>query len=545
MAYLKPESPLIRCNVSYCAHQNPNAQGASSRLGLEKVPDEFLPLLSQPAYSFSHFTKQGRFGVSLGRLLDGVQTIAILCNQWGDTGKGKFSDYFASQWADVIARGTGGNNAGHTVVNDGKEKVFRSLPAGIAYDHLGKINVLGNGMVLDLQVLSEELDELQKEGMSYNNLLISEDAHVVMPYHISRDKAWNQTQKDGGIGSTGNGIGPCYADKIARRGVRIGDLFDKDLLANKIKRASAFYPEHKLDLEEVLSRILPLAEKIRPLVKDTVVHMQGFLKRGKKILLEGAQGLLLSIEHGTYPYVTSSDSSLNGTAAGVGLSAKVVDLPLGTIKFPFMTRVGGGPFPTELGSTTAEEYCGGEGITKLFELKKYRIPYVKRDGGIHYDCHHRTILNLMNSKDPFEQGVGIRLAASEYGAVTGRPRRIGWTDAVAARYAIEANATFNIILTKTDAVAGAEHFRVCYGYKQGPSTLTTFRRAPQFLRSVRPSYSQYEGYGDINSLRDEANLPQSLRGAIGDFEKFTGSSVAIVSVGPQPDQTIVTGEAGR
>jgi adenylosuccinate synthase len=327
--------------------------------------------------------------------------------------------------------------------------------------------------------------------------------------------------------------------------VRVGDLFDKDLLANKIKRASTFYPDYNLGLEEILSHILPLAETIRPLVRDTVVHMQGFLKKGKKILLEGAQGLLLSIEHGTYPYVTSSDSSLNGTAAGVGLSAKAVDLPLGTIKFPFMTRVGGGPFPTELGSTTAEEYCREKGITKLFELKKYRIPYEKRAGGIHYDCHHPEILNLMNSKDPFEQGVGIRLAASEYGAVTGRPRRIGWTDAVAAKYAIEANATVKIILTKTDAVAGAEHFRVCYGYQQGSSTLTTFRRDPDFLRGVRPTYSEYEGYGDISSLRDEATLPQSLRDAIEDFEKFTGSSVAIVSVGPEPNQTIVTGEAER
>lgn len=479
--------------------------------------------------------------MTIDGLLQGVQTIAVVCNQWGDTGKGKFSDYFASQWADVIARGTGGNNAGHTVVRDGKARVFQSLPAGIAYDDLGKINILGNGMVLDLRLLSEELHDLEKDRMSFRNLMISKDAHVIMPYHIARDKAHHQSQKDGGIGSTGKGIGPCYADKIARRGIRVGDLFDQDTLATKIKSAMALYPEQHLDVDEMMCQMAALAVEIKSLVKDTVVEMHEFMKQGKRILLEGAQGLLLSIEHGTYPYVTSSDSSLNGTASGVGLSARAIDLPLGIFKFPFMTRVGGGPFPTELGATLSEEHCADAAVTKASELKKLGIPHVSKNGHIHYDAHHPEIRRLMNSQEPFEQGVGIRLAAAEYGAVTGRPRRIGWADAVAAKYAVKLNSTSKIILTKTDAMAGADSFQICYGYRKDSTTVSTFDRNPAALQAIRPSYKKYKGYQDIGSVRDDQQLPTSLRRAIADFERFTESSAVMVSVGPEPDQTIVMG----
>jgi adenylosuccinate synthase len=483
--------------------------------------------------------------VTLDKLLQGVQVIAIICNQWGDTGKGKFSDYFASQWADVIARGTGGNNAGHTVVKEGKTKVFQSLPAGIAYDHLGKINILGNGMVLDLDMLSGELHDLEKDGISFQNLMISKDAHVIMPYHIARDKVQNQSQENGGIGSTGKGIGPCYTDKIARRGIQVSDLFDTDILASKIRLATTFYPEQRLDVDEMMCQMAPLAAEIKPLVRDTVAEIQEFVSQGKKVLLEGAQGLLLSIEHGTYPYVTSSDPSLNGTASGVGLSARAIDLPLGIFKFPFMTRVGGGPFPTELGSTLSEEHCGDAAVTKAVELKKYRIPHVRKNGHIHYDAQHPRIRQLMNSADPFEQGVGIRLAAAEYGAVTGRPRRIGWTDAVAAKYAIKLNSTSKILLTKTDAIAGADSFQICYGYRQGSMARSTFDKDPALLRAVLPAYKQYHGYQDITAVRDDGQLPPSLRQAIGDFERFTESSAVMVSVGPEADQTIVRDRPGR
>src|SRR3989344_5316304 len=297
--------------------------------------------------------------MGLDKLLKDVKTVAIVCNQWGDTGKGKFSDYFASHWADVTARGTGGNNAGHTVVVNGNEKIFHLIPAGILNDSRGQVTILGNGMVIDLLVLSHEIEELEAERLTYNHLMISKDANVIMTYHIEIDRAKNQSQKHGGIGSTGRGIGPCYTDKIGRRGIFIEELFDRDKLSRKINAVKKKYSGQKLKInkDEIIESLMPLAERIKPFVTDTISEMHRFMREGKKILLEGAQGLLLSIEHGTYPYVTSSDCSLDGTASGVGLSAKTIDLPLGIVKFPFMTRVGAGPFPTELGGRESELYC--------------------------------------------------------------------------------------------------------------------------------------------------------------------------------------------
>ncbi|MCH7850233.1 MAG: adenylosuccinate synthetase [Nanoarchaeota archaeon] len=476
--------------------------------------------------------------MTLDNLLKGVQTVAVICNQWGDTGKGKFSDYFASQWADVTARGTGGNNAGHTVVVNGIKKVFHLIPAGITNDSLGKITILGNGMVIDLEVLSSELDELDSDGVSYNNLMLSGDANVIMPYHVNRDRAKHQSQKNGGIGSTGRGIGPSYSDKIARRGIMVRDLFDEDNLANKIRKASELYPEQNINVEEVIERLRPYAERVHPFVRDTVAEMHRFMGEGKKILLEGAQGLLLSIEHGTYPYVTSSDCSLNGTAGGVGLSAKDIDLPLGIVKFPFMTRVGAGPFPTELGGNMSESYCAEEGHTRLDELQEHGIPHTSSNGKIEYNWRDPRIIEMINSEDFFTQGIGIRLAASEYGATTGRPRRVGWTDAVAAKYASRINGGL-MILTKPDSLSGLNEFKICYGYERGSEVSETFSRDGELLRSASPVYKSYQGYGDIGDIRSHGNLPRSLKEAIYDFEKFTSGKVAVVSVGPDREETIV------
>ncbi|MEK6934859.1 MAG: adenylosuccinate synthetase [Nanoarchaeota archaeon] len=474
--------------------------------------------------------------MSLTKLLDGVNVLAIVCNQWGDTGKGKFSDYFASQWADVVARGTGGNNAGHTVVVNGKKRIFHLLPSGIIHDSRGVINILGNGMVIDLEVLVRELDELDNEKLTYNGLRISSDAHVIMPYHIERDKAKDQSQKTG-VGSTGRGIGPCYADKIARRGIRVSDLFDVGSLGRGISKAAEFYPEIGLDIDHVIEQLESYAERIKPFVRDTVDDLHGFMRRGRKVLLEGAQGLLLSIEHGTYPYVTSSDCSLNGTASGVGLSAKAVDLSLGMVKFPFMTRVGAGPFPTELGGRNSELYCAEEN-TKLDELIRYGIHHNVLEGEVRYDSTDREIVEMMNSDDPFIQGIGIRLAAGEYGATTSRPRRIGWTDTVAAKYAIGINGPV-MVLTKADAIAGANSFKVGVDYSDGLNRVVSFSRDAKFLRRVLPSYITYEGYGGISDIKNFDNLPSSLRNAISQLETQTGGHVAVVSVGPDREQTIV------
>ena len=476
--------------------------------------------------------------MGLDDLLKGVQTVAVICNQWGDTGKGKFSDYFASQWADVTARGTGGNNAGHTVVVNEKEKIFHLIPAGISNDSNGQFTILGNGMVIDLPVLSHELDELDSEGITYNNLLISKDASVIMPYHVNRDKAKHQSQKGGGIGSTGRGIGPSYTDKVARRGVIIEDLFDRDRLARKIEKVREVYSEQAINANEIIDLLMPFAERIKHFVRDTVSEMHRFMREGKKVLLEGAQGLLLSIEHGTYPYVTSSDCSLNGTASGVGLSAKMIDLPLGIIKFPFMTRVGAGPFPTELGGKNSESYCAEDAHTKAEELKHYGIPHQITDRRIRYDRNDPKIVDMINSGDEFVQGVGIRLTAGEYGATTGRPRRTGWTDGVVAKYAVGINGPL-LVLTKPDSLSGAKEFKLAYGYRTGDQVVDTFSRSDGFLEGVTPEYKTYQGYGDINRVRSYDKLPSSLKQAVDDFESFTGGRVAVVSVGADREETII------
>lgn len=476
--------------------------------------------------------------MSLNNLLKGVQIVSVICNQWGDTGKGKFSDYFASQWADVTARGTGGNNAGHTVVVNGQKKIFHLIPAGISNDSDGKFTILGNGMVIDLKVLSSELDELDKEEISYNNLLVSKDAGVIMPYHVNVDIAKNQSQKKGGIGSTGRGIGPCYTDKVARRGIIIEDLLDKDSLSRKINKAKETYQDQEINVDNIMDSLDPFISRIKPFIRDTVSEMHGFVRDGKKILLEGAQGLLLSIEHGTYPYVTSSDCSLNGTASGVGLSAKMIDLPLGIIKFPFMTRVGAGPFPTEFGGRNSEDYCAEDEHTNKDELEYYGIPHQVVDCRVIYNQKDPRIIDMINSEDEFIQGVGIRLTAFEYGATTGRPRRTGWTDMVAAKYAVGINGPL-LILTKLDSLSGINEFKLAHSYGSDNDIVNTFSRSEGVLRRTNPEYKSYKGYGDISGVRDYNKLPPSLRNGIEDLESFTRGRVVAVSVGADREETII------
>ncbi len=461
--------------------------------------------------------------MALQDLLKDVQILAVVCNQYGDTGKGKFSDFFASQWADIIARGTGGNNAGHTVVINGKNRVFHLLPAGITYDQEGKINILGNGMVINPFVLVEEMNALREEGISFHNLMISRDAQVIMPYHIAQDIERNRSQQGGGIGSTGRGIGPAYTDKVARHGIMMRDLLNRDALVRKIKRVKKFCPEQQIDIDKIVEDLVEPTNILNPFIRDTVSFMHNAIRQGKRVCLEGAQGLLLSIEHGATPYVTSSDCSINGTASGVGISAKAIDLALGVIKFPFMTRVGGGPFPTELGGTRSEDYCSqDEGNRKNDET-------LRHPGGIR---------NLLNSPDDFIRGVGIRLAAGEYGATTSRPRRIGWTDAVAARYAVGINGPMQLILTKVDSLEGLGEFKLCFDYKIDGHSCSV-KNDVDYLRRVVPEYNAYQGYGNIRGETDFGRLPSSPKQSIDKFERFVGAKVAIVSTGPEMKETIV------
>jgi adenylosuccinate synthase len=421
-------------------------------------------------------------------------------------------------------------------------------------------------MAIDPKALCSEMQDLEKAGVTFNNLKISKHGNVIMEYHVVRDGG-DTSQKDGGIGTTGRGVGPCYADAAARRGIKINDLLDKDLLAKKIKKAAQFYPEQKIDIDKIVAELQPYIERIKPYVRDTTAEMHRFVREGKRIQLEGAQGLLLSLEHGTYPYVTSCDCSLNGTASGVGLSAKLVDITLGLVKYPFMTRVGAGPFPTELGGELSEQYCAaGLEHDIFYEVKEFlgmdidlaRIRLLQKEKSaqareelIDYKkqaynyirSHREDIVRLIDSPDHLTQGIGIRLAAFEFGATTGRQRRTGWTDAVAAKYAVGINGPL-FVLTKPDSVFGCNEFSINYGYSISDKLFNTFDKDCAFLRMVQPVLKSYPGYDGLADVKDYAELERaapSLMRSIADFEKFTGGRVVMISNGAEREQTIIRG----
>jgi len=474
------------------------------------------------------------------QLLDGKQIVATVCLQFGDTGKGKFSDLLALYWADVTARGTGGANAGHTVVINRVEYIFHLLPVGILYDDLGKVTILGKGMVPNPFALVEELEYLDSLGKSYNNLRISGDAALLLPYHIEADGK-NKNQKTGGIGTTGRGIGPCYEDKVGRRAIFVRDLLQRDILVRKLQKLNEDFPDRNIDVDDLVSRLDSVAQRLNQFITNTDDVLLEAIRQGKKIGLEGAQGTLLSIEHGISPYVTSSDCSVNGLASGVGLSAGAIDLTLGMIKFPIMTRVGGGPFVTELGGRRSEEYCADENDRKKQELERFNISYTLDRDKIHYDHSDPKILALLNSKIPFEQGVGARLAADEFGATTGRKRRTGWVDAVAARYAaLHNNVNLRLVLGKLDAWSGIQEFNICYGYRKPSGEITDkFSRDPDVMYQMEPVLKPYQGYcGDLIDVHRGLDLPIGLYKGIEEFQNFVGVPVAMLSIGRQQSDVV-------
>lgn len=478
--------------------------------------------------------------MSLIKLVNGKQVVAVLCNQFGDSGKGKICDALAD-WADVNVRGGGGANAGHTVVVNGVERIYHSIPSGITYDGYGKATILGRGMVLDPFGLVLEIDDILRRGGSVNNLMVSGDAHVVLPYHKEIDRAINQSSCDGGIGSTGKGIGPCYTDKAERTGVRMGEFLDGASFSRKLKELSRRHPERNINIRELVESTREVASKLSFFVRDTDHALASFLDEGKRVLLEGAQGFLLSVEYGTYPYVTSSDPSINGLASGAGISARDVDLCLGVVKFPFMTRVGGGPFPTELGGRKSEDHCGSREFRNGLEaeLDLLKISYSRDEKGrIKYNPFDPAITAMINSDDDFYRGVGIRLAAREYGATTGRPRRVGWTDAVSLRRAVKINGP-NIILTKPDCLAGADRFEICFGYSTGMCSVGEFRGDENYLRSVKPVSREYEGYQSIGDVKSYREFPNSLRMAVEDMERVSKANVLAISIAAERDAIIV------
>lgn len=491
------------------------------------------------------------------RLLDGVSTLAIVCTQWGDTGKGKFTDFFA-EWADIIARGTGGANAGHTIKLGSKTYVFHLVPSGILRDGDGKTNIIGNGVAFDPGIFSEELAVLEQEGVSFEHLKIAQNARLVLPQHILLDRL-RESSADGRIGTTGRGIGPTYVDHYARVGLAVNDLLNIDSFARKLQRnlaekrrilkdadpevirrimhhehleSGAFWSASEfLNADAIVDRYRKYGSALRSFIWDTDRYLWDAIGK-KRVLLEGAQGNLLSVDHGTYPYVTSSDCSVQGLARGVGIRDRDVDLTLGIVKAFYMTRVGEGPFPTELGGEQSSRWCNDPNTTEAVEREKYPRATV-------------------NSEDPFHQGVGIRRAGFEYGATTKRPRRVGWLDLPLLRYS-KRHTGRDVILTKLDVLDQCEQIKICTAYRyEGPpyaigervlasgDVLDTAVPNYEVLQHCTPQYETFPGWEEnTTGAKSFSELPEKLRVLVWDVACDAGLRIAMLSVGPDRDQTI-------
>lgn len=412
--------------------------------------------------------------------------------QWGDEGKGKIVDLL-SENVDIVARYQGGPNAGHTVVIGDKEYVFHMLPAGILHENV--TCVIGNGAVIDPAALMEEIRQITDLGISITGrLLISHNAHLIMPYHKLLDKLWEQGENR--IGTTGRGIGPAYIDKFMRTGIKIVDLLDREALCSKLRRnideknllLQKVYASEELDVEKITQEYQEFDEKIDEYVADTVLYLNNALKEGKRILAEGAQGALLDVDHGTYPFVTSSNPTSGGACTGLGIPPTSVRSVIGVVK-AYTTRVGGGPFPTEL-------------------------------------------------KD--ELGSKLRELGDEYGATTGRPRRCGWFDAVSTRYAAMVNGIDRIAITKIDVLSHLDEIMICISYEYNGKTLKTFPTDLSSLEKITPVYQSFEGWKtSIADVTEYEELPLNTRRYIEAMAQLTGTKVWIVSVGAQRQKTIM------
>ncbi|MCD6406017.1 MAG: adenylosuccinate synthase [Planctomycetes bacterium] len=416
-----------------------------------------------------------------------MNTLAVVGLQWGDEGKGKIVDLLSLQH-DVIVRCQGGSNAGHTVVVNSEKYALHLVPSGILTP--GKINVVANGVVIDPVALVEEIGNLRSRGVEVGeNLLISDRAHVVFPYHKLLDRA--QDAKRSGsdkIGTTGRGIGPAYADKYSRSGFRIGDLLDRGFIEKallpRIEEKNFLLREYfgadEISAEETLAEVAKAAEALRPHVTDTAVVLRRFIAQDRKILFEGAQGALLDIDHGTYPYVTSSNTTAAGIPAGTGLPPAAVTNVLGVLK-AYTTRVGAGPLPTELEDETGER---------------------------------------------------LRESGAEYGATTGRPRRCGWFDAVVARHSVALNGCTGIALTKIDVLDGFETIKVATAYDLDGQTTRDMPASASAVERCVPLYEEVPGWKeDTSGIREWKDLPARTREYIARIEDLAGCRISMVSVG--------------
>ncbi len=421
-----------------------------------------------------------------------MPAIVIVGAQWGDEGKGKATDLLGDS-VDYVVRYQGGNNAGHTVVIGEDSYALHLLPSGVL--SRTAVPVIGNGVVIDPAVLISEIDGLEQRGVSCERLLISASAHLIMPHHIALDKVTERHLGSARIGTTGRGIGPTYSDKAARMGIRMQDLFDPGILRQKLELAlreknqvlTKVYNRRTIDPATVAEEYLRYGERLGGYLADTGLLLNKALDDGKVVLLEGAQATLLDVDHGTYPFVTSSSPTAGGACAGSGLGPTRISRVIGILK-AYTTRVGAGPFPTEL-----------------------------TDG----------------------QGDWLREAGGEYGVTTGRPRRTGWFDAVVARYATRVNGITDYFITKLDVLSGLEKVPVCVGYQvnggrrdEMPMTQTEFHHAV-------PVYEHLDGWAeDISGAKDIADLPPAARAYLAALEDMIGAPIMAVGVGPRRDQTL-------
>ena len=423
-----------------------------------------------------------------------MPSVCVFGAQWGDEGKGKIIDTLARD-ADVVVRYQGGANAGHTVVVAGAKYVLHLIPSGIL--HPGKLNVIGNGVAVDPLKFLEEVEGLRARGVAVDgtNLRLAANAHVIFEHHRRIDVAAERWRGLGRIGTTGRGIGPCYADKAARTGLRVADLLDAErcrtrlqaALAEKNALLSQVHGEAPLVLDEQLARYTTLGEKLRPFVGDTGAEVRAAHKAGKLVLFEGAQGAMLDIDHGTYPFVTSSNTGTDGIAAGAGFPPNKLERVIGIAK-AYCTRVGEGPFPSE---------------------------------------------------DHGADGVKIREAGNEYGATTGRPRRCGWFDVLAMRFSLELNGADGWIVTNLDVLDGFDEIKVATGYEVAGKLVREWPGAMQSLEDVKPHHESARGWKqDITRVRAYEDLPLLARRYVEWLEKLVGVPIVMLSVGPDREQII-------
>jgi len=421
-----------------------------------------------------------------------MPAIVLVGAQWGDEGKGKATDLLGDR-VDYVVRYQGGNNAGHTVVIGEESYALHLLPSGVLSPQVTP--VIGNGVVIDPEVLLSEIDGLTDRGVSCERLLISANAHLIMPHHRALDRVTERYLGKARIGTTGRGIGPAYADKVARTGIRVQDLFDPGILRQKLDLAlreknqvlTKVYNRRGIEPDAVVQEYLRYGEKLRPYVADTAAVLNSALDAGKSVLLEGAQATLLDVDHGTYPFVTSSSPTAGGACVGSGIGPTRITTVIGVVK-AYTTRVGSGPFPTELDD---------------------------------------------------QQGEWLRKAGGEYGVTTGRPRRTGWFDAVIARYAARVNGITDFFLTKLDVLSGLDKVPVCVAYDVDGIRHTDIPMTQTEFHHAVPIYEYLDGWWeDLSEVKDFASLPRNAQNYVRALEQMIGAQVAAIGTGPRRDQTL-------